>query len=636
MPLPKEVSVASGAIHQAGGDNDSGFRIKGSETKLAEYATARLRGLCRAAGLGSQAEAASETLRDLLSSWSDTPPEESGKWISEISDDNTPIEFSVAIDGGYADVRVLFEAQGAKPTVASYREAGVALNEQLERDFGADLQRLRQVEDLFLPKDMQGPFALWHSVVFSPGGPPSFKVYLNPQARGPALAQSLVEEGLQRLGLSSAWPSLTRGALRRGPHLDELKYFALDLVAGPHARVKIYSRHHGAAPKDLELACSEAKNYVPGESLDFARAMRGGDRALLARAPFTCSALVGGCEGRPLWTTVYVPVSAYARDDAAICTRVGEYFARKGLDSSLYQSIVSGHANRPLDGGVGMQSWTALRTSEKGARLTVYLSTEATRVFPPGSIPAMTADRSVFASAEEVIQTTAAYSIADHPFVRRLERETESAGPLWLLIANTYEGTSRHFVRWLAKVTANVEDDRVRSLLARQLDQELGEGDVSRAHSVLMQDFLHAIEPLRPEYFSETWLASGRRLGERLGSHYMSEDPFEGLGALMAGEICAEQLIRAVGHLLAAQRKTFDPDRLKWLTQHNELEGTHADESLILARLVPNEPRAILALQRGATGLHHALWKSLDELYASCFGDGVHRVTDLRHAPKNT
>ena len=473
---------------------------------------------------------------------------------------------------------------------------------------------------------MRGPFALWHSVVFSTGRPPSFKVYLNPQARGAAHAQSLVEEALQRLGLSSAWPTLSRSALRRGPFLDELKYFALDLASGPYARVKIYSRHHGAAPEDLELACSEAQNYVRGEALDFALTMRGGNDPLLARAPFTCSALVGDCAGRPLWTTVYIPVCAYARDDAKIRTRVGEYLMRKGLDSRLYQSIISGYANRSLDRGVGMQSWTALRSSEKRPRLTVYLSTEAARVSPPGSVPAMTKSRSVFTSAEEVVRCTADNSVADHPFVQRLEREPESAGPLWLLIANTYEGTSRHFVRWLAKVTAGVDDDRVRSLLARQLDQELGEGDVSRAHSVLMQEFLRTIEPLRPSYFSETWLASGRHLGEKLGTFYMSEDPLVGLGALLAGEICAEQLIRAVGRLLAKQPTTFDPNALKWLTKHNELEGTHADESLILARLIPNEPRAVGAVQRGATGLHHSLWTSLDELYAACFGNGLARV----------
>ena len=270
-----------------------------------------------------------------------------------------------------------------------------------------------------------------------------------------------------------------------------------------------------------------------------------------------------------------------------------------------------------------MQSWIALRRYRGEPRLTVYLATEAGRVFPPGSVPAATLDRSRFESAEDAVRTAAGYSLAAHPFVQRLARERDASGPLWLLVTNTYEGTSRHFVRWLAMVTARVEDDRMRSLLARQLDQELGEGDIARAHGVLMQDFLRAIEPLRPAPFEESMLASGRRLGERLAKHYLSDDPLEGVASLMAGEICAEQLIGAVGRLLRAQRRDFDPKMMEWLTQHDELEGNHAEESYDLARLVPRDPAEVESVRRGVMGVHGALWASLDELYVACFGQGM-------------
>ncbi|MBC7172086.1 MAG: iron-containing redox enzyme family protein [Polyangiaceae bacterium] len=268
-----------------------------------------------------------------------------------------------------------------------------------------------------------------------------------------------------------------------------------------------------------------------------------------------------------------------------------------------------------------MQSWVAYRRHGAGdPRLTIYLATEAGKTYPRGAIPAATGDRFAFASAEAVVRCMAEYDLAEHPFVRRLMREKDSAGATWQLVRSTYEGTSKHFVPWLAMVTARVPDNRMRCLLARQLDQELGEGDLSRAHSHLMVSFLEAIEPLRPLGFDDSRLEIGARLGRRLEAHYMSEDGLEGAAALMAGEICAHQLIHAVGELLKKQPHRLDPAKIDWLTQHDELEGGHAEESLVLARFVPETPDAIASIRRGAMGTHDALWASLDELYIDCFG----------------
>src|ERR1700753_104081 len=101
--------------------------------RLVDHAAGRFRTLCEGARFGSDTEATVATLRRLISVCGDHPigsaPTE---WVSEISDDNTPIEFSVAIAGEGIEVRVLFEPEGARPTVASYREAGIGVNQHLE------------------------------------------------------------------------------------------------------------------------------------------------------------------------------------------------------------------------------------------------------------------------------------------------------------------------------------------------------------------------------------------------------------------------------------------------------------------------------------------------------------------------
>lgn len=356
---------------------------------LVEYTTSRLRRLCIAAGFGDETNEVVGTVRSLMLPWGARPAIQASPWVSEISDDNTPVEFSVALADGHADVRVLFEAQADEPTVEAFRAAGLALHGRLEREFGATLDRFRRLQDLFAPKGMHGPFGLWSAVVFSRGRRPSFKTYFNPQALGVDHAPALVEEALGRLGLERTWASLMLSVLRRG-RLDELKYFSLDLVPGPEARVKVYVRHHDATPDDLEVACMAAKSYVPGEAVAFARAMRGGAKPMAVRAPFTCTAFMGGTDDRPASTTVYVPVCAYAQDDAIVRARVSEYLDRSGIGSKLYTSIVDGFANRPLESGVGMQSWVALRRYEGRAFVMAYLATEAARVFAPGSVPAPT------------------------------------------------------------------------------------------------------------------------------------------------------------------------------------------------------------------------------------------------------
>ena len=218
-----------------------------------------------------------------------------------------------------------------------------------------------------------------------------------------------------------------------------------------------------------------------------------------------------------------------------------------------------------------------------------------------------------FDSAEAVIRCVSTFPLSDHPLVHRI-RETQDAGLLWLLINNTYQGTSVHFAAWLASVTAVVEDERVRSLLARQLNEEMGDGNVERAHSRLMTDFLVGIERLRPANLSPSLTEPGQALQESLRQHYLSRDQFEALAALMAGEICAQQLIATVAELMTPHLERVDTLKLTWLTHHNEVEGEHADESLDLARFVPRDAAAIRSVVKGAFGLHRALWESMASL----------------------
>lgn len=586
---------------------------------LVEQLAQRLDRLADALDLGSDCRAdVRDVFRHVVVPWSrlglDTGSRDRA-WFSEISDDNTPVEFSITLSPEGSEVRVLFEPQGEEQSLASHRAAALAMHEMLAADYGADLTRFDRVRDLFLPSEISGPFALWSAVVFARGKPPSFKAYFNPQSRGASRAPALVEEALRRLGMPRAWSHVTACMTCRGPHLDELKYFALDLSEAPLSRVKVYVRHHDSTPADLEHSARSAGESRPGEVARFARAVSGDAERFTRRATFSCAAFVEGSDSAPAATTHYIPVCAYAENDAVVEARVSKFLEEVGLEVAPYRRMLHSFANRPLDAGVGMQSWVALRRWDDVPRLTVYLGSESRTVFPTGSVPASTNEHLAFASAADIINCVTRYRLPDHPLIRRIA-ETRDAALLWLLIYNTYQGTSVKFAAWLASVTATVQDERARSLLARQLNEEMGDGHVERAHARLMTSFLEAIGPLRPAELSDSLLEPGLRLRERLEALYRSSDQYVALATLMAGEICAHQLIAAVAKLLEPHMHRVDASQLTWLTHHNEVEGGHADESLELAGFVPNQHTALDATSRGAFGLHTALWQSMDELLA--------------------
>jgi DMATS type aromatic prenyltransferase len=337
--------------------------------------------------------------RSLIEPWGDRlvlgdPP----AWPSDIVDDHTPFEFSVTVGGRRSEARMLIEAQGERPTLLCQQAAGRALSQRLEREHGADLTRLRLVEDLFLPPDPQGIFAVWHAVSFRSDGELDLKVYLNLQAQGRARAPELAAEALDRLGFPGAMDPLLRGAARRGLDRDELLYFSLDLTPHPEARVKLYFRHHQATAGELEQALALSPNHAPGDVTRMCRALGGGDGPFATRAPVSCFSYVEGAGEQPTSATMYFPITGYVSDDREAKSRISAYLAGLGAPAAAYEAAVDAFTPRPLEDGVGMQSYVSLRQESGVPRLTVYLGPEAYSTRPPRS-RASTATRGAAESA---------------------------------------------------------------------------------------------------------------------------------------------------------------------------------------------------------------------------------------------
>jgi pyrroloquinoline quinone (PQQ) biosynthesis protein C len=219
-------------------------------------------------------------------------------------------------------------------------------------------------------------------------------------------------------------------------------------------------------------------------------------------------------------------------------------------------------------------------------------------------------------AAEAIVDEYERLEVADHPLFVELRARPVDLGAIWLLMANLAEGISREFVIWLAQTIARVEDRRVASLLAKQLNDELGSGSFEQIHGSLLARFVFGLEPWRPPGASALALEPGRTLARRGSLLFRAPDIHEVLGALMVGEIFAKKMDHCVGDEMRRQ-DAVSAEALTWLTLHETLEVDHANDSRELAALIPANEAAVLAVRKGASTQWQLLWEFLDGVRAA-------------------
>ncbi|HEY6033588.1 MAG TPA: iron-containing redox enzyme family protein [Kofleriaceae bacterium] len=590
-----------------------------SRVSLAQLGTEQLAGLAGVLGMTDDLPRMQSIFTELLGVAADrTAPMPA--YPSDVVDDHTPYELSLVFGGATPELRMLVETSQGDHSLSGRWNAGRRASEWLREHHGADLSRFERIEDLFEPRTPQGLFALWHAIVFRAGGAPEAKVYLDLRARGTALAPALLEEALDRLELGGAYPALMREACPRGLARDELVYFSLDLAAHATARVKVYFRHHRANASDLERVIGDRGGVGPGEVAAFCETMLGSAGPYTARPVVSCWSFSAGTE--PSGATIYAPIAYYVRDDAEARARIHRWLDGQNIDVERYDRCVATYARRPLDRGAGMHSYVSFKRDATRPKLTCYLAPEAYRTFAPGEL----ADRT-FAPAKRPSRAVdmvhwleTVERCSDHPLFRRLAREPAAVTPIWTILANNWVGIGDRFPRWLAALVARVEDDRVRSVLAKQLDDELGHGDPTRAHRLLFQRMLADLEPYAPPLAErDRLLGPGRRLAHGLADSYLARPELEAIGGTLVAEVYGKQVDQALGDLLRRQQE-LDVNQLTWLVLHETLEEDHADESAELAAMMPQDRDAQAAVCRGADNIVQLGMRYFDDIYEVMFG----------------
>jgi DMATS type aromatic prenyltransferase len=398
----------------------------------------RLRVLCNAVGFDEQrTDDMLGLFSELLAPWGDRRIGTSMPWRSDIGEEGTPYEFSLALSDGVPEVRIMVEAQGEGGTLASNRDAARETVVRLANKFGLSLERFRAIEGLFLPEAPVGRYVLWHAAVVRPNKPFFMKVYLNPKVRGESQAPALIEEALKRLGFASAWPSVV-AACKRGPLQDTLKYFSIDLTEKKPARVKIYVYHHDACAQNLEEVAALARTYTPGAVTAFCRAMTGSTGVFPGAPIATCLTFTEN-DKRPEISSTYVPFLGHVSSDLEASNSIRRFLEERGGDVTNFNRAIAAFPTRSLDRRAGMLSYASLRNGDGAPRVTVYLNPElyaaSTRSSAMPSRPAPihseiqplqrgAAGAEQPATFEQALSAISYHQvqIASHPFLAHLEQ----------------------------------------------------------------------------------------------------------------------------------------------------------------------------------------------------------------------
>lgn len=342
-----------------------------------EFGLDRMRRLCESC----DAEACWPEMLDLFSrltaGWGRQGIGTRAAYPSSIADDGAPLEFSVAFCGGSSEVQFYVEVLGDSPSLVANGRAGLSLLDELARERGLPLERIRLVEDLFFPAAPSGLFTLWIGATCTPGRSAQLKVYVNPQVQGPDAAGRVVDTAMARLGFASQWAKVSSMLAAGSQRRDEVGIVSFDLSASSDARIKVYIRHHGAEVRDLDQFGATAADYCETDAETFYTALAETSGPFAHKPPITELTFADRSAEGPSSVTLEFPIGSYVATDEIAMRRVSACMSQFGLSSERYEKAIRAFATRPLNERGGIHAHVTLRRLAKQPRIAVYLATEA-------------------------------------------------------------------------------------------------------------------------------------------------------------------------------------------------------------------------------------------------------------------
>jgi len=308
----------------------------------------------------------------------DQPLDRPPRW-SGMTDDCSPVEWSIGFGRAGPELRVLVEAQRDPASVATYWEASRGLTRWVVDDLDGDDAVVAGIIDELTPTDPDAYAAAYHGIELRRDGSVRTKVYLNPAAAGDRW--TVAGAVLDRLGLT-AQKDLILSAV--GP--VNLALIAFDLEPADRARVKLYVR---SSSLDVLGAVADLCE-TPGSAdhRPFVVGLYGSE--VLGRQPWLAVHLAAAAHAsvgqitRPTRAVLSLPVYESETARPSTAERIAALLAAHDLDAAAYDRAVAALAAiRPAGvptviGSYGMHSWVSFQREPDGhPRITVYFRLRA-------------------------------------------------------------------------------------------------------------------------------------------------------------------------------------------------------------------------------------------------------------------
>lgn len=344
-----------------------------AERSFSDVATTNIRDLCKVLQLPDACARSADALIPLLQgAWAQRRFGIAPPTTSDITDDGSPFEYSVALGTGMREVRLLLEPQGQPTTPqASWTEAWATLRSLQQRGL-VHLSTAEAVRDIFEPRAHSARFGLWLATALRPDVTPLIKVYFDPAAAGAEYRHTLVAEAMGRLGLATGWAWLNHHVLDR-PDI-QIELFSLDLTRDDNTRVKIYTTAATRDPGAVEALVTPLPGYLSGTAQKFCTDLLGASIVFDQRLPQVCWCLTLRAPGRPANGTLYLPVRCYTSDDETALRRIKR--ALPHPEAVALDRAVRKIARRDLTAGPGIIAWASTRLIADPPHITAYLSVE--------------------------------------------------------------------------------------------------------------------------------------------------------------------------------------------------------------------------------------------------------------------
>jgi len=205
--------------------------------------------------------------------------------------------------------------------------------------------------------------------------------------------------------------------------------------------------------------------------------------------------------------------------------------------------------------------------------------------------------------------------ILQHPFLERIATASLNLEQLQVF-AEQYAIYCYHFPRFLAATAANIPDDVARFPIIENLWEEHGEGDITKSHRTLYQNFSKALDLNIGNLNTIKALESTKYCVQNLLKICQQTHFLESLGALGPGtEFFTSDEYQKIADGLVQYKFLNDKDILFW-TVHISLDENHYSDMMnVLISYIENVENQKL-IERGAKqalALELIFWNGLEK-----------------------